>query len=312
VLRLAHVEVGVDDLGAARGFYVDLLGFVEHGRDDRCCYLRGAEEFDAWSLKLTEGEAGLVHSGFRVSRPDDLDEIEALHHELGLPVERAPAGTEPEQGEALRARTPEGHRVEFFHEFDEIDPYVDGRLILPMRRRVLSGVPPARIDHVSMRVPDMETALSYWVGRLGFSLSEMWIDGPGDVPRVAWVRRTPRSHDVALGTNPEAAFHHLAFAVSDPAALLRAADLIGDAQLEDRLEWGPSRHGATNAFALYVSDPAGNRLELYTGDYTRDLDRTPLVWRAAGYARQGHSWWGNPPPESFGRTQPLAGAWVGG
>ena len=103
---LAHVELGVDDLDAARGFYVDLLGFVEHRRDYRRCYLRGAEEFDAWSLKLTEGEAGLVHSGFRVSRPDDLDEIEALHRELGLPVERAPAGTEPEQGAALRTGPP--------------------------------------------------------------------------------------------------------------------------------------------------------------------------------------------------------------
>jgi catechol 2,3-dioxygenase len=310
ILRLAHVEIGVDDLEAARDFYVDLLGFVEHRRGDGCCYLRGAEEFDAWSLKLTAGEAGLVHSGFRVARPGDLDAIEAIHRDLGLAVEHAPAGTEPEQGDALRTRTPEGHRVEFFHEFDEIDPYLDGRLILPMRRRVLGGVPPARIDHVSMRVPDMEGALTYWVQQLGFSVSEMWIDGPGDVPRVAWVRRTPSSHDVALGTNPEPAFHHLAYAVSDPAALLRAADLIGDAQLEDRLEWGPSRHGATNAFALYVLDPSGNRLELYTGDYTRDLDRTPLVWRAAGYARQGHSWWGNPPPESFGRAQPLVGAWV--
>ena len=124
--------------------------------------------------------------------------------------------------------------------------------------------------------------------------------------------RTPRSHDVALGTNPKAACVQPRVCGQRPGGALRAADLIGDAQLKDRLEWGPSRHGATNAFALYVSDPAGNRLELSTGDYTRDLDRPPLVWRAAGYARQGHSWWGNPPPESFGRTQPLVGAWIGG
>jgi catechol 2,3-dioxygenase len=311
VLRLAHVELGVDDIAAARSFYVDLLGFIEHQGDGSSCHLRGAEEFDCWSLKLTLGDPGLIHSAFRVSQPGGLDTIEAIQDELGIPAERVPAGTELAQGEALHTLTPEGHRIEFFHEFDEIDPYLDGRLVLPMRRRVLSGVPPARIDHVSMRVPDMSAALSYWVQRLGFGVSEMWIDDDGSVPRVAWVRRSPRSHDVALGTYPEPAFHHVAFAVSDPAALFRAADLIGDAQLEDRLEWGPSRHGATNAFALYVGDPAGNRVELYTGDYCRDLDRPALVWRPVGYGRQGHSWWGNPPPESFGRTQPLVGEWIG-
>lgn len=175
----------------------------------------------------------------------------------------------------------------------------------------LTGIPPARIDHVSMRVPDMAAALAYWIDALGFGASELWLDGDGDTPRVAWLRRTPRSHDVALGVHPEPAFHHVAFAVADAQALVRAADLIGDARLQSRLEWGPSRHGATNALALYVFDPAGNRLELYAGDYVRDLDRPPLRWRGEDYAQQGHSWWGVPPPESFGRTQPLTGPWVG-
>ncbi|MFL5843488.1 MAG: VOC family protein [Solirubrobacteraceae bacterium] len=311
ILRLAHVEVGVDDLAAARAFYVDLLGFVEHASDATSSHLRCAEEFDLWSLKLTAGAAGLVHSGFRVSDPADLDALEALHERLGLPTRRVPAGTELGQGEALRVLTAEGHRVEFFHDFEEIDPYEDGRLRLPMRDAVrLRGVPPARIDHVSMRVPDLPAALDYWLGELDFSASEFWLEEDDATPRIAWIRRTPRSHDVALGKHPEAAFHHVAFAVSDPAALLRAADLIGDARVQDRLEWGPSRHGATNAFALYVKDPSGNRVELYTGDYVRDLDRPPLLWHPADYAQQGHSWWGNPPPESFGSTQPLVGEWI--
>ena len=75
ILRLAHVEVGVGDLAAARAFYVDLLGFVEHAGDATSAHLRCAEEFDLWSLKLTAGPAGLVHSGFRVSDAADLDEL---------------------------------------------------------------------------------------------------------------------------------------------------------------------------------------------------------------------------------------------
>lgn len=311
ILRLAHVELSVADLARARSFYVDLLGFVEHSADDDACYLRAAEEFDAWSLKLSRGPgAGLVHSGFRVAHPGDLDTLEAVHRERGLPTQRLPAGAEPAQGEAVRVLTPEGHRVEFFHAFDEIDLYPGGRLQLPMRAGASrSGIPPARIDHVSLRVPDVGEALSYWVDALDFRAAEMWLDDDAR-PRVAWVRRTPRSHDVALGRHPEPAFHHFAYAVADPAALLRAADLLGDARMADRIEWGPSRHGATNAMAMYVHDPDGNRLELYSGDYVRDLDRPPLAWHPADYARQGHSWWGSDAPASFGTTLPLTGEWV--
>jgi len=307
ILRLAHVELAVPDLAAARAFYVDLLGFREHLADGDALYLRAAEEFDAWSLKLTRHDhAGLVHSGFRVASDEALDELERVHRALGTPLQRVAAGTEPAQGGALRVTAPTGHRIEFFHEFDEIDAYEDGRLRVPMRRTHTTSSPIGRIDHLSQRVTDVRAALEYWVGALDFSVSEMWVDEDG-APRVAWVRRTPLSHDVALGPSPQPAFHHVAYTVADAHALLQAADLISDARLQERIEWGPSRHGATNAFALYVRDPAGNRLELYTGDYARDLDRPPLVWRPDDYALQGHSWWGWPPPQVFGETQPLVG-----
>ena len=304
ILRLAHVEIGVADLARARAFYVDLLGFHEHAADGDAIYLRGVEEFDAWSLKLrADRGGGLVHSAFRVSAPDDLDALQRTHDELGLPTARVPAGTEPGQGEALRVRTAEGHALEFFHAFEEIDPYVDGRLLMPMRRGS-AGVPPARLDHVSLRVPSVPDGLGYWVDTLGFSPSEFWLDDDGR-PRIAWLRRQTRSHDVALGTLDRPAFHHVAYAVADPTSLLRAADLLGDARQQSRLEFGPSRHGATNAFAMYLRDPDGNRLELYNGDYSRDLDRPPLLWRPDDYAQQGHSWWGDPPPEVFLEANPL-------
>jgi catechol 2,3-dioxygenase len=307
ILRLAHSVIAVDDLAAAREFYVDLLGFVEHENTGDALYLRGVEEFDTWSLGIVERESGgLLHSAFRVSEPGDLDALEALHERLGAKFLRLPAGAEPGQGEALRVLTPEGHVVEFVHEIEEIEPYdADGKLRLPMRNTNTNpGVPPARIDHVSLRVPAVPESLPYWVDALGFSVSELWMT-EADEPHIAWVRRTTTTHDVALGTNGVAAFHHLAYAVADPNALLHAADLLGDARIPLQLEWGPARHGATNAFAMYIRDPAGNRLELFNGDYLRDLDRPPLHWRPGNYEVQGHSWWAYPPPPSFAESQPL-------
>lgn len=307
ILRLAHVVIAVDDLAAAHDFYVGLLGFVEHRRDPDALYLRGVEEFDTWSLGIVErGSAGLLHTAFRVSDPADLDALEELHQRLGTATRRLPAGAEPGQGPTLRALTPDGHAVEFVHEIEEIEPYdEDGRLRLPMRNTNRNGgVPPARIDHVNLRVPAAPESLPYWVDELGFSVSEFWMNADEE-PHIAWLRRTASTHDVAIGTFGEAAFHHFAFAVSDPHGLTRAADLLGDARIPQQLEWGPARHGATNAFAMYIRDPAGNRLELYSGDYLRDLDRPPLYWRPGNYELQGHSWWAYPPPPSFAETNPL-------
>lgn len=307
ILRLSHLVMAVDDLAAAREFYVELLSFVEHAADGEALYLRGAEEFDTWSLAIVErGSGGLLRSVFRVSDPADLEALEQLHARLGAATERAPGGELPGLGPSLRVRTPDGHAIEFVHEVEEISPYDDdGRLRLPMRNSHASrGVPPSRLDHVSLRVESVPTSLRYWRDELGFSVSELWLEDDGE-PRIAWVRRAANTHDVALGNNPEPAFHHFAYTVSDPTALLRVADLLGDARIPEKLEWGPARHGATNAFAMYIRDPAGNRLELYHGDYVRDLDRPPLTWEASTYGSQGHSWWDYPPPPSFAETSPL-------
>ncbi len=110
ILRLAHVVVAVEDVAESRAFYADLLGFVEHQSEPGTVYLRGAEEFDIWSLALVErGGPGLVHTAFRVSEPDDLERLEQLHERLGIPTRRVPAGVEPGQGPALRLVTPDGH-----------------------------------------------------------------------------------------------------------------------------------------------------------------------------------------------------------
>ena len=45
------------------------------------------------------------------------------------------------------------------------------------------------------------------------------------------------------------------------------------------MERGPGRHGISNAFFLYIRDPDGHRIELFTSDYlTVDPDLEPLRW----------------------------------
>ncbi len=45
------------------------------------------------------------------------------------------------------------------------------------------------------------------------------------------------------------------------------------------IERGPGRHGVSNAFFVYLRDPDGHRIELYSCDYyTGDPDHVPLRW----------------------------------
>lgn len=299
ILRLGHVEMQVTDLGAARAFYVDALGFIVDHEDGGRMYLRGHEDFDVWTLTLTQADRhGLGHFALRVSEPEDLDRLEVVHRALGAPTERVASGAEPGQGEALRVRTPDGHPVEFFHEMDQLPLYEDRQVLLPMRRLALShGLVPRGIDHVNLRVSDMVASRNYWRDHLGFSISEI-VEREGEL-FGAFLRRSSRTHDVAILAFPRAAFHHFAFTVKDTSDIIRAADLLADAGFSDSIEFGPGRHGATNALFLYVRDPDGNRLELFCGDYLRDHDREPVIWTWDQF-RRGRLWWGHEAPANFG------------
>jgi Glyoxalase/Bleomycin resistance protein/Dioxygenase superfamily len=64
------------------------------------------------------------------------------------------------------------------------------------------------------------------------------------------------------------------------------------------IERGPGRHGISNAFFLYIRDPDGRRLELYTSDYfTGDHDHAPMRWSLNDPRRQ--TLWGSPTPRSW-------------
>jgi catechol 2,3-dioxygenase len=300
--RLSHVEVAVTDLHAARDFYCEALGFLAYADSAQALWLRAPDEFDVWSLKLTlDHEPGLLAFGFRVEGEDTLDTLAELHDSLALPSRWRSAGEEPGRGRMLRVRTPGGHIVDFEHTIDEVSMRGRQGPQLPMRhthRR--RGVAPTRLDHVNVRVADLEAALGYWQGTLAFAPSEIQVDAEGLIQR-AWLRRAPFSHDIAVGRDVAAGFHHVAYAMRDAGALISAADLLSDAGWAV-IEYGPGRHGITDAQFLYIRDPDGNRIELYAGDYVRDLDRPPLTWTLDEYQSRGLLWWGQQPPTSFLRA----------
>jgi catechol 2,3-dioxygenase len=310
ILRLGQIELFVKDLEKSKEFYVDILGFTEVERNNNSLYLRATDEFDKYTLILTEkAEAALGSFSLRVSSPEYLDALQKRHEEMGIPTELTES-EHPGKGTILKVAEPNGHPVEFYHSMEQIKVGRGsvGVDTLPMRNTHLqNGIPPIRIDHMNLRVPNVDKALEYWE-EIGFSISEYVQDG--DEKFAAWTRAKTSTHDVALVKHKETSLHHIAYVVDGIPAVVRTADLLADAGYRDAVEYGPGRHGVTNAFFLYVRDPDGHRVEIYSGDYNRDTDLPPIGWTKEEYDSKGRLWWGPSVPDSFFETTPVNTNWL--
>lgn len=84
----------------------------------------------------------------------------------------------------------------------------------------------------------------------------------------------------------------------DAMSIIKTCDILAGARQPERIERGPGRHGVSNAFFLYIRDPDGHRIELYTSDYiTVDPDFEPIKWLRDDPRRQ--TLWGAKTPRSW-------------
>ena len=292
IVKAGHIELLVRDLRAAKKFYVDTLGLVVTESGGSRLYLRGLEERHHHSVVLTESDSpGVGHIAFKVRDEESLGLIEELVRSRGGYARRT-EGVESGQGPALIARDEFGFPVEFYAEMERAD-------WLLQRYDKYRGAKVMRIDHFNIMTPDVAAAYEWYVGSLGFGCTELTeTEGPKPAMWAAWLRRKHTCHDLALTTGKGPRVHHAGFTVSDRSSIMDCADLLASSGYLDRMERGPGRHGVSNAFFLYLRDPDGNRIELYTGDYlSADPDWVPIRWKLNDPQRQ--TFWGAPTPASW-------------
>lgn len=311
IYRLGYAQLNVSNLEESLNFYEKVLGYIKTKQDGKKAYLRAAEEFDEYSLILNEDKdnISLDHFGLRVSSEVALDDIKKKNEELGVFVEEA---DDADHGRVLKVTTPSGHPVAFYHRSPQLNVYhgENRDVILPMRRTHLqNGVPPIRIDHMNLRVPSVNKEWDYWEN-FDFSISEYVESEDGNDKYAAWIRRETNTHDIALVHKEVASLHHVAYIVDGVAGVIKTADVLADAGYRDNIEYGPGRHGVTNAFFLYIKDPDGHRIEIYSDDYKRDLDQEPVAWTQKAYEKNGRLWWGAEVPESFKETTAINKNWM--
>ncbi|MEA5155399.1 3,4-dihydroxyphenylacetate 2,3-dioxygenase [Raineyella sp.] len=290
ILRCAYLELQVTDLQRSRDFYVDVLGMYVTEEDDHAVYLRTYEEFIHHNLVLRQGPvaAGVVFA-FRVRSAADVDRAEAYYRELGCRVERRREGFVKGIGDAVRVEDPLGFPYEFFFETEHVER-------LAWAYDLQGASPLIRLDHFNQVTPDVPRAVRY-LSDLGFRSTEDIQDDKGTV-YAAWMHRKATVHDTALTGGDGPALHHLAFATHEKHNVLALCDKLGALRMSDVIERGPGRHGVSNAFYLYLRDPDGHRIEIYTQDYyTGDPDNPVVTWDV--HDNQRRDFWGNPVVSSW-------------
>ncbi|AZN30548.1 3,4-dihydroxyphenylacetate 2,3-dioxygenase [Flaviflexus salsibiostraticola] len=283
ILRCAYMELVVTDLAKSREFYVDILGLVVTEEDEDAIYLRSFEEFIHHNLVLRRGdEAAVAAFSYRVRSPEDVDRAEAYYQALGCETRRGDFTKGIRN--ALRVVDPLGFPYEFFYEVDHVE-----RLAWAYELQGAGAL--VRLDHFNQVYPDVPFGADY-LADLGFRKTEQIAD-ENDVTYAAWFARKSTVHDTALTGGSGPAMHHVAFATHEKHNILYICDKLGALRQSDKIERGPGRHGVSNAFYLYLRDPDGHRVEIYTQDYyTGDPDNPTVTWDV--HDNQRRDWWGNP------------------
>jgi catechol 2,3-dioxygenase len=164
--------------------------------------------------------------------------------------------------------------------------------------KLTRGAGAARIDHINVLAHDVPAAREFMCQALGFKLREYLIP-PGQPEAGAWLSLMNKAHDLAITREPASAtgrLHHLAYAVESREDVLRAADVF--CELGVAIEFGPAKHSRTQGFFLYVLEPGGNRVELFSGGiHIFAPDWEPVLWTTEGQGRSTAS--GVDVPESF-------------
>ena len=163
------------------------------------------------------------------------------------------------------------------------------------------GDRPEKFEHASVKVLRVRPLERFLQEGLGFRFS----DRLGTT--ASWWHCDEDHHGVAIVRAPRSELSHYAFTVEDLNAMGRVADRL-KLHRDQRLIWGPSRHGPGNNQFMYFHDNDGAMIEICS-DLAQMRDYQPRTW--AGGLKPINQWGGRPPVRfiltGFPVVKPAAG-----
>jgi catechol 2,3-dioxygenase len=309
IAHLGHVELFTDKFEKSLNFFINILGLTESGREGRSVYLRGFDDYEYHTLKLTASDTtGVGHVAYRCASPEALERRVKIIEDLGSGI----GWTDGDlgHGRAYRFADPENHVFEIYYDTIPYEaPAAERPALKNMAQRYHGrGVCVRRIDHLNLLATDISVIRDWLSIALGSRVTEQIQLDNGRLGGC-WFTVNNKSYDIAYTedhTGAKGRFHHLTYAVDQREDVLRAADIF----LENGvfIETGPHKHAVQGTFFLYVYEPAGNRIEVANAGARLILqpDWRPVTWTEAD-RRKGQAWGlqtissfhthGTPPPD---------------
>ena len=297
--QLAHAELESPRPEESAAFFTEVLGLYETERDGGSIYLRAWGDPFHHSLVISEGaQPRIAHVGWRTAGAEALEGAAAAIEATGL----GEGWQEPVlgHGRAFRFRSPGGNLHEVFWDADRYVAPEAQRSTLPNRpqRFLPVGVGARQIDHITFVTPKIMDDVAFWRDTLGDRFMEFAVDENDEVV-FAEVTSNEQAHDIGLvgvAAAPGGQTHHLAYWLDLPSEVHRAADILRESG--NPVEWGPARHGHGENTFLYVREPGGHRIELFSGGYRNyQPDWEPRKWLANSGGVE--MFVNNPMPESM-------------
>lgn len=265
IVGVAHIAFQVSDLGKARAFYGELLGYEEPfqiAKEDGTLLLTYFKVNDRQYIEIFPGlppgqEDRLLHIALETAN------IQALRDYLEGKGIKVPAKVNPGRDGNLNMTVtdPDGHPVEFVQ-------YMPGSLHTRARGRYMSGQRISdRVLHVGVTVADAAAADRFYKDVLGFS--EIWRGGATDAV-TNWINmRVPDGTDyveyMLVTGKPDrqrlGSLHHVALLVPDiQKALETVRSRAQGSSLNTPIR--PPQVGRNRRWQLNLFDPDGSRAEL--------------------------------------------------
>jgi 2,3-dihydroxybiphenyl 1,2-dioxygenase len=208
-----------------------------------------------WRIAVHPGDTpGLRYLGFEISTTTGVEQ--ALASLRAAKID-ARVGSEEEcgaRGVAALAvlHDPAGHRIELFS-----GPLRDGGFLSPYGVQFVTGA--LGMGHAVLYVPELDPALDFYRGPLGFRRTDFMTFGPDQ--GIHFLRCTPRHHSLALlRVGPLTGLQHLMLETRTLDDVGRALDraLAADIPITSHL----GRHRNDRTVSFYMQGPSGFDVEI--------------------------------------------------
>src|ERR1700690_774767 len=110
-----HIELQPPKFEEGANFFIEVLGMTESGRAGDSIFLRGWDDYERYSLKLTASKtSGLGHMAFRCRSPQALERRATALSGSGYDV----GWTDGDlgHGKTFVCKDPDGHLIELYYE----------------------------------------------------------------------------------------------------------------------------------------------------------------------------------------------------